>query len=245
MSFNVYKLERKWIIVEVLKAVIISGGLSLLFYDSLAGIIITAPIGIVIWLGDKKKHFQNINKKIQGEFKDFILLMSGNLNAGYSLENSFIHSCEEYDRASKGKALISGELKKIVNGLSCNKKMEDMLYDFGIRTKVSEIEDFASLIITAKQYGGNIIKLINETANNLAEKHLVEGEIETLISAKKMEGKIMLLSPVLIVMYMKLTNGSYMDIFYQSAIGRCVMTVCLLLSVFAGAIISKITNIEV
>ena len=65
MSFNVYKLERKWIIVEVLKAVIISGGLSLLFYDSLAGIIITAPIGIVIWLGDKKKHFQNINKKIQ------------------------------------------------------------------------------------------------------------------------------------------------------------------------------------
>ena len=74
---------------------------------------------------------------------------------------------------------------------------------------------------------------------------MVEEEIETVISAKKLEGKIMLLMPFLIVLYMKLTNKGYMNVIYESTLGNAVMIVSLIIVLAAGMVIDKTVKIEV
>ena len=117
--------------------------------------------------------------------------------------------------------------------------------DLATRSGVDDIKDFAKLISTTKIYGGNMVAVIRQTVTNLSEKYMVEEEIETVISAKKLEGKIMLLMPFLIVLYMKLTNKEYMNVIYESTLGNVLMTTGLIIVLAAGLAIDKIVKIEV
>ena len=120
-----------------------------------------------------------------------------------------------------------------------------MLLDLGTRSDVRDILDFARLIVSTKIYGGNIVSIIRQTAGNIAEKHMVEEEINTIIASKKLEGRIMLMMPFLIIIYMKLTNSGYMDIMYRTALGNIVMCISLIFIILSGFLINKIVKIEV
>jgi len=141
--------------------------------------------------------------------------------------------------------IIPREIGLIVNGLNLNKDLEDMLIDMGKRCKEEMIMEFASLVSTAKKYGGNITALINKTKAKLNDKVLVEREIDTMIAAKKLEGKIMLFMPFGIMAYMRCTNGAYIDVIYKSFVGNVVMSLALAVIIICGFITSKITEIEV
>lgn len=234
----------KWMVVESVKIVVVCVLIGLLFYNSLWGGLVVAPVGLILWKLDRKNHVAAKKDRIEGEFKDFIVLISGNLNAGYSLENAFLQAKKEFV-GSRENSIIGYELEKMVNGLRCHNSLEDMLLSFGNSTQIGEIIDFANLIRTAKQHGGNIIKLIKRTVNNFAEKYSVEMEIKTMISAKKLEGRIMLLAPLAIVLYMRMTNGNYMEILYNTTMGRVIMTLCLVVVLVSGLFIEKIIDIEV
>ena len=87
--------------------------------------------------------------------------------------------------------------------------------------------------------------LIRQTAGNISQKQLVELEIMTTIAAKNLEGKIMLIMPMAIMFYMKLTNQEYIEILYEQLFGRIVMSICMIVLAFMWIWIGKITRIEV
>ncbi len=245
MEYKLYIPDIKWKILCGFKILIIVGILSYIFFDSLLGFLLVTPMIPIFWFREKKDFVEKRRFKVKENFKDFIALLSGNLGAGYSLENSFSYAYEEYQKAYKNESVIKDELVNIINGIRCNKRLEDMLMEFGARCGIKEIEDFAELIVTAKIYGGNIIKLIKQTTANYKENCMTEMEIQTMISAKKLESKIMILAPLIIVLYMRLTNGNYMMVLYETLWGRVVMTICMWVVIIAGLLINKIMKIEV
>lgn len=241
---EILSLSIQWKIAEIVKLSALCLLVGYLFYDALWGSMFVLPFGLLLWRIDRNKAITMKKEKIMEEFKDFIILLSGNLNAGYSLENAFVQSHAEFVNA-KEDSIIGIKLGHMVNGINCNKNIEDMLLAFGENIDISEVIDFAELIKAAKGYGGNMIKLIKQTAINFSEKHQVEMEIKTMISAKKLEGRIMLIAPLAIVLYMRMTNGEYMRILYETGMGRLVMSICFVIVVVAGMLIEKIINIEV
>ena len=54
----------------------------------------------------------------------------------------------------------------------------------------------------------------------MQESELVELEIQTVLAAKKLEGRIMLFVPFGIVLFLRMTNASYMQVLYTTATGR-------------------------
>lgn len=241
MKFNIYKPDKSWIVIEVLKIMLILVVIGLLFYNSMVGCLVAIPIGIIMWRQDISLYERNCKRRMRGEFKDVIIKVSGNLNAGYSLENAFVQAT--HDTEKEGSGYMLKQLKKIVAGLSYNRRIEDMLMDIGEESQVEEISEFARLIVIAKSYGGNIVHLIRQTAGNLAMRQSVELEIRTMVAAKKLEGNIMVLMPFIIIVFMRMTNGSYMDVLYNTLIGRLVMTICLVLVIASWIVINKIMRI--
>lgn len=244
MESRIYVFDIRKRLNSILKIALISLFFSLVFYDSLMGMIFFMPFVPFLLKYEKENFFHQIKKKIKEEFKDFLLLLSGNLGAGYSLEKSFCQSYEEYQKNYKEEYLTKG-LRDIVIGLGYNQRLEDMLLRFGNRTRVKEIEEFAELLVTAKIYGGNIIKLIKSTSDNYRENYVTELEIQTMIASKKLEARIMLMAPILIVLFMRVTNGTYMDVLYNTDFGTLVMTVCMYLLVATFFITNKIMEIGV
>lgn len=243
--YKLYIPDRAWCVQELVKIGIIGFLILYLFYDSFVWIFLVVPIGIVIWRNDDKRFIEKRKDRVISEFKDMISFLSGNLNVGYSLENSFVRTVSELSKLYENECLIDTELKTILRGMRYGERLEEMLLTFGERSEIAEIKECAGLIAVTKLYGGGMIRVIHQVSRNLDEQHIAKNEIDTTIAAKRLEGRVMLCMPFAIIMYMKITNAGYMDVLYATGYGRIIMTIAVLLILVSYGLIARITRIEV
>ena len=88
-------------------------------------------------------------------------------------------------------------------------------------------------------------EVIERSALVIEEKIKTEKEIQVLISARKLEQKIMNVVPFAILLYVGITSKEFFDVLYYNSAGVIIMTVCL--AVYLGAVLlsRRIVNIEV
>ena len=70
-------------------------------------------------------------------------------------------------------------------------------------------------------------------------------EIDTIISGRKMEQKVMVCIPLGIIMYLRITSNGFVNMLYGNAAGIIVMTLCLMVYVAAVYMAVKIVDIKV
>ncbi len=244
VEFYAYKPNGNWYVGEIFKLTSVCLVVAVLFYDRIWVAPLLIPFATYIWQRDRLQYKKRMQERLRLEFKEFIIILSGSLNAGYSLEQGIIKGYEELVKDHRFN-IITKELILIINGISLNRNVEKLLMDMGVRCQDEMILEFGKLVATAKRYGGNINALIDKTKKKINDKLMVEKEIDTVISAKKLEGYIMLIMPFGIVLYMRLTNQAYISMLYQSGAGIVVATCGLLAVMGCGLLINKITEIEV
>lgn len=86
--------------------------------------------------------------------------------------------------------------------------------------------------------------IMERTAETIGEKAETQKEIETLLSARKLEQKIMNVMPFLLMLYVNFTSPEYFAGLYSSMEGAFIMTFCLLIYLGACLIGIRITNIK-
>lgn len=244
MAPDIYRPDKSWIVLTILKALALCLLLGIIFYDKWYACLLLTPCGIMMWHEEKRKYLYTIKKRIKEDFIDFVYYVSSCLEAGYSLEGAFVQGIRQYEE-SPGESVILDRLKIIANGMTYTCSLEQQLIDFGKDCGIKEIRDLGEAIALSKRYGGNIIRVIKSAEGEYRDKCLVEKEIATLIAAKRLEGKIMLLSPIMIILYMRFINKAYMEILYYSLPGRLVMTFGVFVIAVSALWINKIVRIEV
>ena len=83
------------------------------------------------------------------------------------------------------------------------------------------------------------------TIEMISGKLDVEKEIDVLISARRMEARIMNCVPFFIILYVSLTSRDFFDPLYHNVYGVIVMTVCMAVYVAAYLLSEKIVNIKI
>lgn len=242
---NVYRLDKKFIALELVKIIGINILIAIAFYDSLLGFLWFPILVLLLFKQDANHYRERLKKQLRTEFKTLAETMQNNLKVGYSLENAWILAVEEYEKVFGKAGKMWANLKSTCNGLACNKKIEDLLFSLAKDLQVEEIYELASFLIVTKQYGGNAVSLLQQFSSNLVRRFYVEQEIDTAFAAKKYEGILMLVMPFFLICYMRITNPGYMQIMYVSGIGKIIMTVCLIGIGCAYLWINKIMRIEV
>lgn len=232
-------------ILEIVKVCVITVGVGYLFFDSVLGVVLAIPVGVTIFyqdIKDKKRRYINLVKE---EFKEWIVATSGALGAGYSLEKALILAANDVKQIYPGGHILEAEIEKFKKYLELKITIEEIFSDFANRSGIEEIQNFAKVLIILKKNGGNTIKTIRETSENISTKIEVEKEIETMVAAKRLEHKIMCLMPFIIIGYMKMTNETYMNKLYHNISGAIVAVVALLVISAAFVIGNKIVDISV
>ncbi len=126
-----------------------------------------------------------------------------------------------------------------------NIPVEEALDDFAQRTQVEEVKNFSDVFSISKRAGANLVEVIKNTSNVIREKIEVKQEIENLIVGKKLEQKILSLTPFVMVYLIKSSSSGFLDPLFYTTAGRVVMTIALLLLLVGHLISKKIMNIEV
>lgn len=213
------------------------------FYKSAWAVIFLAPVGGWKFFLSCKRLEEQKTKELEGQFQECIMSVATALKAGYSLEHAFAESREDMITMFGRRSGIVRELGRICGGLKNSISLEKMLGDLGERSKSSTVREFADVLSIASQNGGNMVEVMDNTANLLAEEKRMAGEIEDIVSGRKFEGNIMKMVPFIMVIYIQSTNPGYFNMFYHNSFGICVMTACLALYILAGYMIDKILGI--
>jgi tight adherence protein B len=215
------------------------------FYQSWIAVICLAPV-LILFLRQKKKELANKRKQeLNVQFKDLLLSVSANLKAGYSVENAFRESYRDMEMLYGTYSPIVQELRHIISGLENNIVLEQLLYSLGQRSHQPDIMQFADVFMIAKRSGGNMTEILAKTAMVIEQKIETDKEIQLMISAKKMEQKIMNIVPFLIIFYVGTTSRGFFDVLYHNLIGIIIMTVCLFFYGAAYLLSKRIVEIEV
>lgn len=216
-----------------------------LFFDSYKAVLLGIPIGFETYRHLKKSKIERREKELVIQFREMIQTFSTSLSAGYSLEKALVIARKDMTLVFEKDALIFEEMDRIIRGVEMNIPIENLFKDFGNRSKNEDIQNFANVLIAAKRNGGNLNRIIKKTVNSISDKLMVEEEIQTVITAKKMEEKIMMLMPYIILFYLRFTNGEFLEVMYHNTLGQVLMLIFLILIYVADYWARKIMEIKV
>lgn len=221
------------------------GMIGYFFYRSWIACLFLFPVFVLFIRERKRQLAKKRRQELSLQFKDLVLALAANVKAGYSIENAMRESCRDVELLYGADSPICLEVRHILRGLENNMVLERLLYDLGVRSRLTDIMQFADVFLIAKRSGGNLTEILEKTAGVIGQKIETDKEIQLMIGAKKMEQKIMNLVPFLIIFYIGTTSRGFFDVLYHNLVGAAVMTVCLLFYGAAYLLSKRIVEIEV
>ena len=245
MDYRKYQLNAVELTGCIAAGILISGIAAWLLYRSWFGML-SAILFIPLCIrARKRQQLTQRRQKLLLQFRDSMQSVAAALLSGYSMENAWRESEQDMLHLYGADAYMVMELKQINAAVKMNQPIEQVLYRFAVRSGCEDIISFAEVFQFAKKSGGNFGKIIQTTVRRISGKIEVEREISTMISGRKMEQKIMNMVPVLLIFYLNLTSGEFMEPLYGNLFGVLVMSFAL--AAYLGAVVlsEKIMRISV
>ena len=120
-----------------------------------------------------------------------------------------------------------------------------MFGQFAERAHLEDIENFTDIFVTCKRTGGDLIEVMRSTSSTIGEKIEVKQEIDTTISGKKFEFNTMMAMPVVMVLFLTVTSGDYMEPVFTTIPGKLAMTAAIGIFGISYLVGSKLMKIRV
>lgn len=245
LQYQAYRLsKREWLLV-FLKGSVLIVILAYLFFDSYYAMPLLTPLFVVLIKKERATRKKQRLSKLSQEFRDGILAVSAALAAGYSVENAFKEALRDLQFLYPSQGYMTQELQGMANGMEMNQNIEVLLYEFANRCGLEDVEMFADVFSVCKRTGGDMGTVIGDCASRISEKTEIYRDIETYLSAKKLEQKIMNGMPLFILLYVRMTSPEFLEGLYGNMVGIFVMGCCLLVYGAAYLLADKLMEIEV
>lgn len=166
-----------------------------MFVDLVFGVI----VGIVAQPIYRKSMIKRNINKLTIQFKDMLDSLNSSVSAGNVMQRAFADAQADMEFQYGTGSFIVKELQTINNGILNGQVIEDLIMDFGRRSNVEDVINFANVFKIAQRQGGNMRSIITETKNIICGKIDIEQEINAVVNGTKNELNIMMLMPLLIV----------------------------------------------
>ena len=115
--------------------------------------------------------------------------------------------------------------------------------DFGKRSGIADIENFANVFAICMRTGGNFKEIVRRTNDIISEKMIINEEIQTKLTSNKMQLRAMNVIPIVIVGVMKGMSSQFAQGF-TTVVGVAAITVALGVFVAAYKIGNKIMDVK-
>lgn len=245
MDYSRYEIGWRENLKCLFAGIVIAAVTAWLFYRSVWGLLLLPVIFICCRRRFREERQKKRKEQLLYEFKDSMQAVSGALLAGYSMENAWREAEKEVRKMHGKDSFMYQELHRMNQAVSMNEPLERVLAEFAARSGCEEIESFSEIFSFAKRSGGDFAGIIRTTVQKLTGRIEVEREIATVLAGKRLEGRIMNGMPVMILVYLTLTSGAFLDVLYGNMSGVLVMSGAL--GIYAGALYlsARILDIEV
>lgn len=242
-DYGIYTPSPKEKILWFLIAMIASGAVLFLFYESILVSVIAGTVCGIIFIPIRTKQMiYKRRQKLTLQFRELLDALATSIGAGENIWDAFKGAVEDLEIQFTHESDIVREVEMICVGMNHAINVEDLLMNFAQRSGVEDIENFASVFVTCYRKGGKISDVIQNTAEIIGDKIEIKMELETMVAGQKNEMNIMLVMPLLFVIVMKSMGGSLVDL--TTPVGILSVTGALAIFILAYLAGRWITNIK-
>lgn len=171
--------------------------------------------------------------------------VSASLRTGASVERAFADAQREVERMHGKETEFACGMAVVNKRVQMNEPIEEVFLNFAYRLQAAEIISFAESFRYAKRSGTNMPHMIRTIVDRIREKEMIMENIRTMVSAKRMEQKLMLLLVPGVLLFVTVSSPEYAKTLYHSVPGIILMTGCLFGYLFAAWWGRRIVTIRV
>ena len=172
--------------------------------------------------------------------------MSSSVAAGRSLGEAISDAGENLTHLYGENHTITREFMMMKRRiLYTNEAPEQVMLEFGEKTGLEDIQNFAEVCSICIKTGGDLEKAMGKAVSIITEKINLRREISALTAQKKLEVRLLTAIPFIVLAFLQLTSSDYMTVLYETILGRIIMTFCLLAVGSAYMIGERIMEIEI
>ncbi|MCI9441682.1 MAG: type II secretion system protein F [Ruminococcus sp.] len=219
--------------------------LSYLFYNTWIAVIFMIPVSIFYFHQWREDACRKKEQEFREQFQNGMQTLASALKVGYSVENAIRETEKDLRTLYPEDSRIIKEFSRMIHELDVNFTAEQVLKEMAARICQEDVENFVTVFATAKRTGGDSIAFLKSTVKIIGDKIEVEREIQTLLSAKKLEFHVMCIIPLGMVLYMRMAFPEFLSVLYGGLPGIILMTICLSVYAFAWRLGRKMIQIEV
>jgi tight adherence protein B len=192
-----------------------------------------AVIGIIQGRGEKRL------SELEEQLVDALLILSGSLKAGRSLEQGF-------DLVQKSlPPPISQEFFLVLQNQSLGMPFERSLRQMLERVPSKDFRLFVTATLFQRETGGNIISLYDQIIAAVADRKKMRGKVESMSVQGRYSAYIIATLPVALFAVMAVMNPEYVSVFWQVSWAKSLFVLAIVLEVTGIIVIKGILNRKV
>lgn len=246
IDYNVYVMSKNEKLMYISLAAVCIFIVGMIFYHNAIIALLLSLLSLKFPKIRTKQIIEKRKKELNLQFKDMLYALSSSMVAGKSIEMAFKEVLKDLAVIYPDPDTpIIKEVQHIVRCLEMNQTVESALEQFAERAHIEDIEVFSNVFSISKRAGGNLVEVIRSTSNMIGDKIETKNDIETLITAKKFEARVLSLMPIAMVAMLTLLSPEFMSNVFTTIPGNIGMTVAIAMFVTAFFIAEKIMKIEV
>ena len=161
VDYGKYRYSQKEILKYIGESAALCGAVDYLFYQTPWVMLFVVPVSVFFLKWKKKQIIRERKRRLNYQFRDALNSMSVAVQAGYSVENAVSACVRDLEQLYPKNEDIVAEFRYIETQQRVSVPVEELFLDLGQRCKVEDIENFASVLYTAKRSGGDLGNVIS------------------------------------------------------------------------------------
>lgn len=182
----------------------------------------------------RKKKAALFNKQL-GEG---LMVMSNSLRAGYSFQTAMESIAKDMQPP------LSEEFQMTLREMEMGLPLETALKHMVERTKNDDVKILVSAILISSQVGANLADVIDSIAGTIRERIELREQIGVLTAQGRLSGTIVGLLPIVVVLFLMITNPSYIMGFVETPIGIAMMIAGIVMEIMGFVVINRLVDIK-
>lgn len=195
-------------------------------------------IAVGPWIYIEQKRKERVSK-IEEQLDGFILALSNALKTTPSIGSAFASVVPLLPDPTRQ------EVELAVKEMKVGSTLDQALLHMAARIGSRQVDSALSAILIGRQVGGNLAKLLEQTAATLREMGRLEGVVRTKTAEGKMQLVFLAVLPIALILALNFMWPGYFAPLTHSVTGYVIVTVCGGLWISAIFIARNILNVDI
>ncbi|HHH83489.1 MAG TPA: hypothetical protein ENL35_10950 [Chloroflexi bacterium] len=200
-----------------------------------ATLALLSPLAPRAWVRGRSERYKS---RFDEQLPFGIETLASGLAAGLSFEQAIAYAEEDLQEPARGR------FARVTRWLSLGRTLEEALGRLADTRADDSLALFVDGILLRRQFGGNLVQMLEETASLLRERLELEREVRAVTAQGRFSGIVLAALVPVSAGFLLAFNPTYIRILFDTWIGQLCLVIALILQIAGWAIISRLIRIR-